>query len=76
MPSPTTPLSTEYPLMVAALGATVSTVIDKAVLGLLVLPPDVAVAVKLWTPSASTAVAKLHAPLPLAVAVPSSTAPS
>ena len=48
-----------------------------AVEAALVLPAtSVAVAVRLWAPLVSAAVVKLQAPAPLAVALPSSVAPS
>src|SRR5690348_5603351 len=70
-------LSGENPAIVGATGATVSTVTAYAAETAPVLPAaSVAVAVKLCAPSASTAVAKLQAPVPLATALPMSVAPS
>src|SRR6185437_15566218 len=58
-------------------GATVSTVTASAAEIALVLPPtSVSVAVRLWAPSLSAAVMKLHVPLAAAVAVPRTVAPS
>src|ERR1700730_10527857 len=75
--SPTVPLSGENDAIVGALGTWVSTVTASAADTAPMVPAaSVAVAVKLWTPLASTAVAKFHAPVPFAVAVPSSVAPS
>ena len=48
IPSPTVPLSVENEAIVGALGATVSTVTVSGGDGELVVPPLVAVAVKLW----------------------------
>ena len=77
MPSPTTPVSLANEAITGALGATVSTVTLSAAEAPLVLPAaSVAFAVKAWAPSARVAVAKLHVPLALAVAVPSRVAPS
>ena len=77
MPSPTVPLSVENEAMVGATGAVVSMVTLSAVEAAPVLPAaSVAVAVRLWAPLLSAAVVKLQAPLPLAVALPSSVAPS
>ena len=60
-----------------ATGAAVSTVRHKAVHGALVLPlPSVAVAARLWAPSARAPVVKLQAPVALAVTVPSNVDPS
>ncbi len=52
IPSPTVPVSLENEVIVGALGATVSTVTDRGDEAALVVPPDVAVAVKLWLPFA------------------------
>ena len=77
MPSPTTPLSGENEVMVGATGATVSTVTLSAVEAAPVLPAaSVAVAVRLWMAFDKAPVVKLQAPVPLAVALPSSVAPS
>ena len=77
MPSPTVPLSGENEATVGAPGATVSTVTFSAAEAALRLPAaSIALVVKAWLPSASVAVAKLQAPLPLAVAVPIWVAPS
>ena len=77
MPSPTVPLSLEYELIAGALGATVSTVTLRALEAALTLPAaSLAVAVKLWVASVSAPVVKVQAPLPFAVAVPRSVAPS
>ena len=62
---------TELLLITGAAGATVSTVTAKAADAALVVPDTVSVAVKLCVPFDKVPVAKLHAPLPLAVAVPS-----
>src|SRR5258708_11142342 len=60
-----------------AVGAVVSTVTLKAVEATPVLPAaSVAVAVRLWTPSASAAVVKLQAPVEFAAALPKRVAPS
>ncbi len=77
MPSPTVPLSGENAVMVGAVGATVSTVTLSALEVPLTLPAaSVAVVVRLCVPLASWPVVKLQAPVPLAVAVPSSVVPS
>ena len=77
MPSPTVPRSGEYDFTVGAAGATVSTVTVRADDGVLILPAvSVAVVVKACEPSASFAVAKLHAPFASAVVVPSNVDPS
>ena len=77
MPSPTTPVSFENEATVGALGAAVSTLSLSAVEAALTLPAaSTALAVKACAPSDSVAVVKLHAPPTLAVAVPSSVAPS
>src|ERR1035437_8921565 len=89
MPSPTTPLSGENEVMVGATGAVVSMVTLKAEDATPVLPAaSVAVVVKLWLVLARVPVVKLwlvlarvpvvklQAPLPFAVALPSSVAPS
>ena len=76
MRSPTVPLSVENEAMLGAAGATVSIVTFIATEAALVTPDTVSVAVKLCTPSGKAAVTKLQAPLPLAVAVPSSVVPS
>ena len=77
MRSPTTPLSFENETMTGAAGAPALIVTLRALDAALTLPAvSVAVAVKLCDPSASVAVVKLQAPLPLAVTVPSSVAPS
>ncbi len=76
-PSPTVPLSVEYELIVGALGATVSTVTARTLEAALTLPAaSLAVAVKLWVASVRVPVVNVQAPLPLAVAVPRSVAPS
>ena len=68
MPSPAAPLSVENEAIAGAAGAAVSTVTLSALDAAPVLPAaSVAVAVKLCAPSASAAVVKLQAPLPLAV---------
>ena len=69
-------MSLEYDEIVGALGATVSTVTDRTDEAALVVPPEVAVAVKLWLPFDKAAVVKLQAPLPFAVTVPSCVVPS
>ena len=57
MPSPITPLSVENEAMLGATGAVVSMVTLSAAEAPPVLPAaSVAVAVRLWAPSASTAV--------------------
>src|ERR1035437_3077072 len=76
MPSPTTPLSGENETIEGAPGTWLSTVTLNAVEAVLVIPATVSVAVKLWVALLSAAVVKLQAPLPLAVALPSSVAPS
>ena len=59
MPSPTVPLSVENEAIAGAPGAAVSIVTLSAAEAALVLPAaSVAVAVKLWLPSASVAVVK------------------
>ena len=69
MPSPTTPLSVENEATVGSTGAAVSMVTLSAPEAALMLPAASAgLAVRLWLPSASAAVAKVQAPLPLAVA--------
>ncbi len=62
--------------MLGATGATVSTVTFSAAEAALVVPETVSVAVKAWLPLLKVPVVKLQAPLALAVAVPSSVAPS
>ena len=75
--SPTMPLSVEYAAIAGVTGALASTVTLSALEAALVLPAtSVAAAVRLWAPLASAAVVKLQAPAPLAVADPSSVAPS
>ena len=77
MPSPPTPVSEAKPVMTGAAGAAVSTVTTRAGEAALTLPAaSVAVALKLCAPSARAAVAKLQAPAPFAVTVPSDVAPS
>ena len=77
MPSPTVPLSGENETMLGVVGATVSTVTFSAPEAPLTLPArSVAVAVRLWVPLASWPVVRLQAPVPFAVAVPSSVVPS
>ena len=77
MPSPTVPVSGENEAIVGVTGATVSTVTLVAAEAALTLPAaSVAVAVRLCAPLARVPVVKLQAPEPLAVAVPSSVAPS
>ena len=68
IPSPTVPVSVENEAIVGAPGAAVSTRTVKGDDDPLVVPPDVAVAVKLWLPSANAEVVTLQAPLPFAVA--------
>src|SRR3954471_2962463 len=71
------PLSGSTALTAGAAGAAVSMVSDQAVEAAEMLPAaSVALAVKLWPPWARVAVAKLQAPDPLAVVVPSWVAPS
>ena len=60
------PVSDENEIIVGALGATVSTRTDRGDEEELVVPPEVAVAVKLWLPSGNAEVVKLQAPLPFA----------
>src|SRR5450631_1557104 len=74
MPSPTVPLSGENEVMVGIGVFTVIAATDDA--APVVPAASVAVAVKLWAPLLSAAVVKLQAPVPLAVALPSSVAPS
>src|SRR5262245_60652054 len=77
MPSPTVPVSGETDAITGAVGAAASTVTDRADEAAPVLPAaSVAVAVKLCAPLASAAVARLHAPLALALAVPIWAVPS
>ena len=77
MPSPDRPLSAENEVIAGATGAAVSMVTLRAAEAALILPAaSVAVAVRLWAPSPSAAVVKVQAPLPLAVTLPSSVAPS
>src|SRR5215469_7959573 len=70
------PVSGLMPLIVGAAGAVVSTVTAKALEAAPVLPArSVAVAVSEWLPAVNVP-AKLHAPEPSAVALPSTVAPS
>jgi hypothetical protein len=76
MPSPATPVSGPK-ATVGVSGAVLSTVTLSAEEIAPVLPAaSVAAAVRLWAPSLRDAVVKLQAPLPFAVALPSSAAPS
>src|ERR1700749_956255 len=70
------PLTIEAAVSTGAFGATVSIVTANADDAALVPPEVVSVAVKLWLPFASVAVANVHAPLLFAVAVPSLVVPS
>src|SRR5260221_10022952 len=77
MPSPTVPLSVENEEMLGAASAKLLTVTFRAAEAALLVPAaSVAVAVRLWVALASVAVVKLQAPVPFAVALPSSVAPS
>ena len=77
IPSPAVALSGEKAAIVGATGATVSTVTLLAAEAALTLPAaSVAVAVRLCVALPSVPVVKLQAPEPLAVAAPSSVAPS
>src|SRR5258707_15699269 len=79
MPSPTTPVSGENEIGDGAAGAAGADgmVTASAADARLVLPAaSVALAVKLWPPPARGPVVKLHAPLLLAVAVPTGAVPS
>jgi hypothetical protein len=62
--------------MVGVTGTCVSTVTPSAVDAALVIPATVSVAVKLWVVLDKVPVVKFQAPLPLAVTLPSSMAPS
>ena len=77
--SPATPLSVENLAIVGAVGAVGAdgTVTASAADAKPVLPAaSIAFVVKLWPPLARGAVVRLHAPAPLAVAVPTEVAPS
>src|SRR5712664_2990727 len=70
------PLTIESPVSTGAFGATVSIFTASAAEAAPVPDVLVAVAVRLWLPSAREAVVKFHAPLLLAVAVPTCAVPS